>query len=105
MERGSIYHRKMRANHIRRKKRITRHYWDTDRFPYYKFDGMYSKNKIHCSCPLCAAKTNNKGCKWKSGSGKNWKHSDLQRLQLLHDQIVDIHADMAKLVASADISE
>ena len=28
---------------------------------------QYSKNKIHCSCPLCAAKTNNKRgkrCVW-----------------------------------------
>ena len=100
MERGSIYHRRMRENHIRRKKRIVSHYWGADEFPYYKHDGMYSKNKIHCSCPLCAAKTNNKGCKWKCGSGqvKNWKHSDLQRLQLLHDQIVDLYAGMAESV-------
>lgn len=94
MERGSMYHRKMRAKHIRRKKRIASRYWRADEYPYYPHDGMYSKNKIHCSCPLCRAKTNNKNSKWKSGNGevKNWKHSDLQKLQILHDQIVDLYA-------------
>lgn len=94
MERGSMYHRKMRAKHIRRKKRIASRYWRADEYPYYKYDGMYSKGKIHCSCPLCASKTNHKDSKWKSSSGevKNWKHSDVQKLQLLHDQIVDLYA-------------
>ena len=100
MESGIMYHRKMRAKHIRRKKRITSHYWSADEYPYYKYDGMYSKGKIHCSCPLCASKTNHKDSKWKSSSGevKNWKHSDLQRLQLLHDQIVDLYAGVAESV-------
>lgn len=33
-------------------------YW----FPYYfvKHEGMLRKGKIHCSCPMCSAKTNNK---------------------------------------------
>lgn len=26
---------------------------------HYKYFGQYRKGKIHCSCPLCAAKTNN----------------------------------------------
>ena len=56
MNRTRDYYRKMRMKHIKRKKRITLHYAAGDEFPYYKFDGMYSKNKIHCSCPLCKAK-------------------------------------------------
>ncbi len=93
MERGRIYTRKMRAKHIRRKKRIAGRYWRADEYPYYPYDGMYSKNKIHCSCPLCRAKTNAKDMKWKCGDGvKNWKHSDIQKIQLLHDQIVDLYA-------------
>lgn len=27
---------------------------------YYDNLHQYSKNKIHCSCPICSAKTNNK---------------------------------------------
>ena len=50
------YYRKMRAKHIKRKKRIASHYPGSDIYPYYQEDGMYSKNKIHCSCPLCKEK-------------------------------------------------
>ena len=28
---------------------------------YYNNLHQYSKNKIHCSCPMCSAKTRNKG--------------------------------------------
>lgn len=28
---------------------------------FYKNLHSYSKNKIHCSCPMCSAKTRNKG--------------------------------------------
>lgn len=90
MERGNLYHRKMRAKHIRRKKRITSYYAFSD-FPYYRYDGMYSKNKIHCSCPFCASKTNDKNSHYKCGkTRKNWKHTDLQKLLFLHNQIVDL---------------
>ena len=30
------------------------------RVGFYKNLHQYSKNKIHCSCPICSAKTNNK---------------------------------------------
>lgn len=32
-------------------------------WPFPRYDNLhqYSKNKIHCSCPLCSNKTNNKG--------------------------------------------
>ena len=56
MEHDRSYTRKMRAKHIKRKKRIVSHYRAWDEYPYYKHDGMYSKNKVHCSCPLCKSK-------------------------------------------------
>lgn len=28
---------------------------------FYKNLHQYSKNKVHCSCPMCSAKTRNKG--------------------------------------------
>lgn len=56
MKRDRAFIRKMRVKHIKRKKNITAHYRAWDDYPYYQFDGMYSKNKIHCSCPLCKSK-------------------------------------------------
>ena len=55
MSRTRAYTRKMRAKHIKRKKRIVSH-WHWFENGYYPHDGMYSKNKIHCSCPLCKDK-------------------------------------------------
>jgi hypothetical protein len=56
MKRTRSFTRKMRAKHIRRKKSITRNYHAWDEYPYYQHDGMYSKGKVHCSCPLCKEK-------------------------------------------------
>lgn len=55
MSRNSAYTRKMRAKHIKRKKKIVS-YWPGFENGYYTHDGMYSKGKIHCSCPLCKSK-------------------------------------------------
>jgi hypothetical protein len=38
-------------------------YYDGANRPYYDNLHQYSKNKIHCSCPACSAKTKNKGRK------------------------------------------
>lgn len=89
MNRDKNYYRRMRIKHIRRKKRLAcfscRNGWG------YKYDGMYSKGKIHCSCPSCSRKTNNKGKnRLKPGnyySSKDWKHSDLQKIQEMDNQL------------------
>lgn len=54
-ERTRAYTRKMRTKHIRRKKRIVSN-WHWFENGYYPHDGMYSKGKIHCYCPLCKSK-------------------------------------------------
>ena len=49
-----------RHNNIKkalRKRNICKHNYG---FNYYDNLHQYSKNKIHCSCPMCAAKTNAK---------------------------------------------
>lgn len=54
MSRSRSYTRYMREKHIIRKKNIIHKqndYW------HYKFDGMLSKGKIHCSCWLCRLKS------------------------------------------------
>ena len=86
----SAHNRDVSRRKALRKRRIAREIcgWEM-----YDNLHQYSKNKIHCSCPLCRAKTNMKNMKWKSGNeAKNWKHSDIQKIQLLHDQIVDLYA-------------
>lgn len=84
------YYRRMRAKHIRRKKRIVNAYHG---YWYYSSDGMYSKGKIHCSCPMCSQKTNNKGKnRLKHGNyypSKNWKHSDRIKIERMNFQLKD----------------
>ena len=89
MNRTKQYYRAMREKHICRKKKIA--YLNFLNGWGYKYDGMYSKGKIHCSCPMCSRKTNNKGKnRLKHGNyypSKNWKHSDLQKIQEMDNQI------------------
>lgn len=76
MRRDRSYYRRMRAKHIKRKKSLSSYYW------YYEYDGMYSKGKIHCSCPLCRAKTRNRGRgRVPYAPSLNYKPSDLRKLQ------------------------
>ena len=67
---------------IRKKKIINGYGWD-----YYSNLHQYSKNKIHCSCPMCRAKTaKTKLHTWGPG-GKNWKMSDRRKIEELKDQL------------------
>jgi hypothetical protein len=56
--------------------------WHGDDWHYYDNLHQYSKNKIHCSCPMCSTKTKNKG-KRKKGNyhrTRNYKRMDVRRL-------------------------
>ena len=61
-----------------RKRRIDRETspigWNHD---WYDNLHQYSKNKIHCSCPMCAARTNNRG---HYGPAMNWCIHDRRQL-------------------------
>ena len=84
MNRERSYYREMRNKHISRKKRIAKSIGWTKRH-----DGMFSKGKIHCSCPMCAEKTNTKRIgrvgKYYCHKPENWKHSDLLKIQSMED--------------------
>ena len=70
---------------VRKRKIINAYGWD-----YYDNLHQYSKNKIHCSCPMCSKKTNNKGRKaWWGSARRNWRKSDRQRIEEMEDQILD----------------
>ena len=66
-----------------RKKKIINAYG----FDYYDNLHQYSKNKIHCSCPMCRTKTNNK--KSRFGPRENWSMRDERRIEEMDDQILD----------------
>lgn len=50
MSRGIAFNRDIRNRKIAHRKMISEHY---NGFPYYEYDGQYSKGKIHCSCVMC----------------------------------------------------
>lgn len=52
---------------------------------WYENLHQYSKNKIHCSCPMCSAKTRNKGGSKHKGMSPplNYKISDVRKIQKL----------------------
>ena len=51
------WRRNKNVSKARRKQKICQKHYG---FEYYDNLNEYSKNKIHCSCPLCSAKTNTK---------------------------------------------
>lgn len=88
-----------------------------ENWEYYQHLHAYSKNKIHCSCPMCSAKTNAKGNKshgrvdeieyehngkkYTSVRGsrmattnhrngkRNYKHSEQQKVNAMNNQLYE----------------
>ena len=50
--RTRVYRRDVRNKAIARKKAICKHVLNWS--DWYKYDGQYSKGKVHCSCWMCA---------------------------------------------------
>ena len=71
--------RKMAKKKARRKQWIVKHCYGWD---YYDNLHQFSKNKIHCSCPMCSTKSKNRGRRrkkaWYSPT-YNWKIADLRK--------------------------
>lgn len=51
---------------------------------FYNNLHQYSKNKIHCSCPLCSAKTS------KYGNTPNYKHSDELKIDSMKSKLAEM---------------
>lgn len=90
MNRGKGYLRRERAKHIKRRKSLVEqlcYHWAP------AFDGMLSKGKIHCSCPLCTTKSKNKGkrryMKKNYAPNYNWKHSDKIKIDKMNQDLKD----------------
>ena len=65
------------------RRRISRYWcWRPSYGDYYNNLHQYSKNKIHCSCPMCSVKSKNRGRRrkkaWYSPT-YNWKIADLRK--------------------------
>ena len=112
MNRSRSYYRKQRARHIQRRRRICNShstnpiitnkynsYWgqsDFSRvipFEWYTVYGRYSKGKIHCSCPMCSAKTRNKGHRRKCKNyapAINYKISEVRRLDEMKYELEEL---------------
>ena len=71
LENRKAYHIRKTRSKALRKMRIVK---DQHNYWYYPYFGMYRKGKIHCSCPLCRAKTRYEG----------YKHSDQKKIDMLN---------------------
>ncbi len=71
-----------------RKKKIINTYGQD----YYDNLHQYSKNKIHCSCPMCSRKTNNKSRSGARGwePSKNWSLADKKRIEEMDEQLMEM---------------
>ena len=111
--RGIAYNRDVSDRKARRKKYLSE-LWQVT--PWYNNLHQYSKNKIHCSCGMCSCKTNQHHehsagvgffCIYRyineegieqtalrthsygtshSGRRKNWKYSDLKRINKIEQK-------------------
>lgn len=66
-----------------RKKSISKYYFGDESDRYNNLH-QYSKNKIHCSCPLCSAKTS------KYGNTPNYKHSDKLKIESMNSKLAEM---------------
>ena len=83
------YNRDVSKRKALRKKRIAEEvYYDGKEYPYYNNLHQYSKNKIHCSCPICSPKTRNKGRRNRKNYQRalNYKASELKRQISMDDE-------------------
>ena len=92
------YNRDVSIRKALRKRRLAReiyHTWGKYEWEYYDNLHQFSKNKIHCSCPMCTTKTRNKGRRrYKAGNynrNLNYKASELRRLLAMDEEEMELN--------------
>ena len=88
--RGRAYNRDVSRRKALRKKHISDHFWMcANNHPYYDNLHQYSKNKIHCSCPMCSQKSKNKGKRARKNYNPthNFKASDVRKFEKMDNEI------------------
>lgn len=89
------WRRKKDFSKAKRKMEINKTYYSNNILLYNNLH-QYSKNKIHCSCPLCSAKTRNKGKRRKIGNYSpsiNYKISEQRKINSMMDDLNDLLED------------
>ena len=81
---SSAYNRDVSRRKALRKRRLSEEiYYDGKEHPYYDNLHQYSKNKIHCSCPLCTTKTKNKGRRGHENYNPTWNYKTSEKRKLM----------------------
>ncbi len=83
------YNRDVSKRKAERKRKLSRQMYTWLHSDYYDNLHQYSKNKIHCSCPMCSTKTRNKGKRMKKNYHRaiNYKGSDMRKMISMDDQM------------------
>lgn len=89
MQKDNGYYRYQHKKHALRHKNITEIVYRENN--YFSVFNKYDFFKIHCSCPMCSAKTNNKNRKGSRGyePSKNWSISDRRKIDAMEGQLED----------------
>ena len=66
-------------------------------FEYYDNLHEYSKNKIHCSCPMCSVKTNNKHRKASWEPVTYWSMRDQKRIDEMTFEENDLNREVGPM--------
>ena len=90
MERDRGYIRFQHKAHALRHRKITEEIYKIEN--YFSNFNKYDSFKIHCSCPICSAKTNNKKHNGPRGwwSSKNWSISDQKKINSMESQVEEL---------------
>ena len=85
------YNREITRRKALNHRRLARKIYPYDENDYYDNLHQYSKNKIHCSCPMCSAKTRNKRKRRGNGYGFapsiNYKISDQRKVDTMEEDL------------------
>ena len=88
---GRAYNREITRRKALNRRRLARKIYPYDENDYYDNLHQYSKNKIHCSCPMCSAKTRNKRKRRGNGYGFapsiNYKISDQRKVDAMEQDL------------------
>lgn len=89
-DRAKSHSKALRKYHIDRDRAAGR--WSL----WYSDLHRYDKGKIHCSCPMCSAKTNNKNRSGARGwePSKNWSIADQKKLNSMENQLENLNDNM-----------
>lgn len=89
------YRRAVRVSAINRKLDIVESVYGVRGSNYYHQPtqhGKLAKGKLHCSCPLCAAKSG-KRCGVTNNSISNYKHGDKAKFERLNYSLAEYKAE------------